>query len=140
MSEKTVEELRKELAAKKAARAAANAEGDERARLEREIADETAMAEAEATLGRPGIDFCGVQTPDGIVIARRPGHGKLRGFAKLKDPSLEEVDAFVLPCVTYPSRDRYQEIAEKYGLLPLRLANALVDLGGISFKEAKGKS
>lgn len=144
MSEKeeSIEELQARLA-KIRARKQPSVEEEkaaERARLQREIADELALEAAESEHGPLGETLGYVKTSKGIIIVRKPKPGAARAFMDTDKINSKVVDRFVRPIVVHPDREAYDALADEYPAVPMKLANVALTLAGFDLEAATGKS
>lgn len=109
------------------------------ARKELELADQY-----EDELGPRGQEFEIVNTTsDGPLVIKRGEMVLYKRFQAAmsngKDPSPEDVHAFVWPCVVYPDRQAFNAIVDRRPHVGMRLANALLTLMGAKETSDRGK-
>lgn len=129
--------LRAEVAARDKAREAQDAlEAEERA-----LANEMAIAKAEAEHGRIRDGKIGaIESRLGVVIVKRPTSSHYQRFMK-GDPKKvrEDADALVRSCIVHPSLVVFDSMLEEQpGLIDPLLA-ACVQLAGLGAQEVAGK-
>lgn len=56
-----------------------------------------------------------------------------------KEPTHEDLFAYVAPCVLFPDKEAFKGIAERKPVLVMRCANALTTLFGAKDEDARGK-
>jgi hypothetical protein len=135
----TTEAKRKRLLAEKEKRDDAEIEA---AKL-REIQELELDEKYSRELGPRGVAFDILKTSKG-PIAVRLGEAVLykRFRAKYvgeKEPTLEDIQAFVQPCVLYPERDIFLDLIDKHAMLGSAIANLLADLYVAKEKDTRGK-
>lgn len=125
-------------------RDAARVEAEEAERIKREIADEEAIAKAEAQHGPIGRDIATVQSRShGVIIMKRPTHASYRqmidavGAGKMTLTAINE--RFAFQCLVHPERVELERILKSEAGLLERVANAAAALGGLVVEEAQGK-
>lgn len=121
---------------------------DDRAKLE---ADERATAEVERSElaerfekelnGREGRDFAIVdfsEYGEGCVVVKLGPMALFKSYMASEKTEMH-TDAFITPCVVYPSVDRVRAMVAKRMWLGTRITNALAILNGIEDASQKGK-
>jgi len=129
----------------------------EQLELEKEKREEQRRAEAkerrrqallleeryEAELGARGQDFEIVETIAGPIVIRRGESVLFKKFMAAynggKDPSIEDLHAYVTPCVEHPEREEFLKIVAKHPGIYRACANALADLHVGKERDTKGK-
>ena len=114
---------------------------DELEAEERALANERAIAAAEAEHGRIRDGRIGViETRMGVVIVKRPKNTHysrfMRGDAK---KAREDADALVRHCLVYPSLVAFDAILEEQPGVIDPLATVCVHLAGLGAQEVSGK-
>ncbi len=110
---------------------------DEVESLERNAADEEAIAEAEAEHGLKRIAI--IRTDFGCVIVKRPNpliYKRLRDRGEAKTQDLEKL---VRSCLVYPDGSALDRLLDEVPATLDRAANAVVELAGFRAKEVSGK-
>lgn len=135
--------------------AALRARKDEKSKA-REVALKTrelAILELEALLedetgGVRGAAFEIVDAEDQGLVGMKPGPSVLwKRFqstwtdkhGKARDPSTEDIQAFVIPCLAQTTREKFLQIVEDRGGVALRCANALSALYMAKGEDQAGK-
>lgn len=146
-------ELEQRLAAARAERARIQAERDRREqeraladeleREERALADEQAIADAEAEHGPLGKRIEAVHTGQGVVIVRRPNPASFRRWqdrnVSSKDITMDDAEQLVRPALVRPDKATFDRwVQEEPGILP-RCAAACSRLAGARLEEMAGK-
>lgn len=141
--ESTLEELR----AKRAERAAELERILAQKELEAAIREETvgacnedAILSATMQLGQRGVDWGSYNTPEGIVIVKRPKAPAFKAFVDAGKYTTAACHTLVAPTVFYPARDVFDAWAEKFPGIVAALANVVVELAQGQRKETEGKS
>jgi hypothetical protein len=91
--------------------------------------------------GRKGQAFMIVDASDlgeGHVVVKLGEDVLFTSFTKSK-MNVVDVDAFVTPCVVYPSLDQYRQIVKRRAFIGDRCASALGTLYGVKAAEDAGK-
>ena len=111
---------------------------------ERALEDEQALHELEQKHGRVGRRIAYVDTRLGRIVVKAATGSTVRKFLdENSDPDnlkMENVRDFVRPQLVYPSRDRFDEIAEELPAIIVKLMSKLLELAGATKEDAKGKS
>ena len=145
----TVAELRKELEAARAAAENAEskrAEAAEIAQLKGQIeiekrrAEEAAkLAELEAQYGTEGRFIRRIDSPDGMVVVKRPAHVAYKQFVDGNKFTLDACNKLVLCCLVYPSKEAYTDLTDKSPAVITAAANEIVKLAGFKAEDNTGK-
>ena len=145
----TVAELRKELEAARAAAENAEskrAEAAEIAQLKGQIeiekrrAEEAAkLAELEAQYGTEGRFIRRIDSPDGMVVVKRPAHVAYKQFVDGNKFTLDACNKLVLCCLVYPSKEAYTDLTDKIPAVITAAANEIVKLAGFKAEDNTGK-
>ena len=145
----TVAELRKELEAARAAAENAESKRAEAAELEQlkgqiEIekrrAEEAAkLAELEAQYGTEGRFIRRIDSPDGMVVVKRPAHVAYKQFVDGNKFTLDACNKLVLCCLVYPSKEAYTDLTDKSPAVITAAANEIVKLAGFKAEDNTGK-
>ena len=107
--------------------------------LELKLANEEAIEAAEVQYGEIGREIAAVETPEGVIIVRRPHPAHYRAFQDAKDASTTTVLKMVRPSVVHPDREVFDKLIGKFpGALPV-LATQCSRLAGFKFEEVAGK-
>lgn len=130
---------RAKLAAEREARAAATAVEDELARESMALANEEAMAKAEAEHGPLGKRIRALDTDLGVVILKRPDHRHFKRFQDAGQVTTLELEKLVGPCIVHPSRERWDEMLTEQPALLMRAGNVVAELAGVRMQETAGK-
>lgn len=91
--------------------------------------------------GKEGIDFAIVDVTDvgaGFVVLKLGPNALWKAFSASRMGEMDQ-DAFVLPCIVHPERDKYRRIVSERAFVGDRCANALAGLYGVRAKEEAGK-
>jgi len=123
------------LEAEREARAKSSAVAD----LRRKVADEKAIAAAEAAHGLVGKVIEVVPTDGGVVIVKRANPLIYRRFMDTGKFTSEACDALVRTCLVHPSVGAYEALIEDYPSTPVSAANAIARLAGVRAAELSGK-
>ena len=85
---------------------------------ERALVEAKAKAEAKRQLGNKHAE---VSTPLGLVILKRSGTAAFRQLQEQESmATMDQLEAFIKPCVFYPSEDKFDRISEELpAALPL---------------------
>lgn len=135
-------DLEKQLAAKRAAREAAQAKaeaGDVDAQLRQAIEDEDAIAQAIADHGAIGDAIALVETSMGTIIVKRPKQAVWRRFSDAPQTRGPDILTMVQACRVYPSAQRVEAILDTYPATLEVLGVACTTLAQSRTKEAAGK-
>lgn len=143
MSEE-LEDLKAQLAAAKAARdsAEAAAKPSDKETLLREIADETAMAEALSKYGAIGKEIHGIYTTEGVIIIKRPRQAEFRLYQQAGTEPAERhqaMDILVRSCLAHPDKETYSRIEDRLPMITSLLAGAAAILAGSAMKSIAEK-
>lgn len=109
---------------------------------ERALADDKALADAIAKHGQIGKGVALVETPDGMIVVKRPNPILFRRFqdtSKGEAPTLDEVEKLVRPCVVHPSIASFESILDAQPGVLVRCGNAVCALAGVAQGEVRGK-
>lgn len=111
-----------------------------RAEKARKMKDEVLKLELrfEGEIGARGDQFEIVETVEG-PIAVRLGEGILHQRFTKSEVTEVDVNDFVYPCVIYPAKEKYSEIALRRPDIANRCAHALMGLYGSRHKTDAGK-
>jgi hypothetical protein len=134
-----IEAQRSEIAAKRAAREAIEAEENAARDAELALEEERLVEEKGAPLGRRGIHWDMVTTPEGPVIVKRPPRIIWNQLQELDKLSTVNVNNAVVHCLVHPDSKRYHEMCDSLGGLPRRVGNACAALADGERKELQGK-
>lgn len=137
-----IDELRAQLAAARAPREqkqAALDEAAEIARLEREIADEPAIAKAVEEHGAIGEMISVIHTPAGVVIVKRPRGAVWRKFSETHDIKSSDVLSFVKNCLVHPGKTEVEDIFEAYPVALETVAEQAKLLASVRVRDMAGK-
>ena len=145
----TVAELRKELEAARAAaenaeskraEAAEIAQLKEQIEIEKRRAEEAAkLAELEAQYGTEGRFIRRIDSPDGMVVVKRPAHVAYKQFVDGNKFTLDACNKLVLCCLVYPSKEAYTDLTDKSPAVITAAANEIVKLAGFKAEDNTGK-
>ena len=139
------DDLKKRLAAAKAARSALQAKPvDEAEELAAEVAaEERALKEEQALadlVEKHGAKkLAKVDTDLGAVILLRSAPAAYNRFAEKTEFKVEDVKQLVLPCVKYPSIPEFEEMLREQPGTLFVCANALAHLAGVRKDALSGK-
>lgn len=134
---KQLEELR----AARLEREARAREAEETARLNRDVADEVALAKAAEEHGPLGVKTSALKTDLGIVILKRPHHLEMRKMLS-KGEKLGELDAIALvkSCLVHPTRPELETMLEELPAIGGDLMAVAMQLARGRVEEVSGKS
>lgn len=137
------EDLQKKLELLRAARiereekAALEAEQE---RLRRDVADEEALAAAEAKHGPLGKNIIALKTDLGVVILRRPHHLEMRKMLAKEKLDEREATVFVRSCVVHPDGASFETLLEERPAIGGQLVELVLRLARGRTEELAGKS
>lgn len=142
-------ELEARLAKARAAREAIDSAALERRNLEllrleveaaeRAVVEAEAISALEETHGPIGRVIDVVATREGAVVVRRPEAITFRKFQDKASFKTVDLEAFVRPCLLYPSREAFDRLCEVVPAALTLAANAVARLGGMGQEEIAGK-
>lgn len=124
-----------QLEAEREARAKSTATAD----LRRKVADEKAIAAAEAAHGLVGKAIEVIPTGAGVVIVKRANPLVYRRFMDQGKFTTEACDALARTCLVHPSIGAYEALIDDYPSTPVSAANAIARLAGVRATELSGK-
>lgn len=137
-----VEELRAQLAAARAPRdqkQAALEEAAEIARLEREIADEPAIAKAVEEHGAIGEMIAVLHTPSGAVVVKRPQQAAWRRFSDSDTLKGKDVHRLAYDCLVYPARADFDRICDAHPAALEQIGVMITELASVRARDLAGK-
>ena len=141
-----LKELREQLEAIQAERTIeeVSAEPTAKQKLQRDIADETAIRDCGRKFGVIGKGTHAVYTEQGVVIVRRPTLAEWRMYQAVGDADaeqkLEAQDALVQACVVHPDLRTFRQIEEGLPYITAQLAGAASILAGYRLAHTAKKS
>ena len=145
----TAAELRKELEAAKAAAESAEAKrleatelADLKAQIElekRRAEESIKLYELEAQYGTEGRFIRRIDSPDGMVVVKRPAHVAYKQFVDNGKFTLDACNKLVLCCLVYPSKEAYTDLTDKSPAVVTAAANEIVKLAGFKAEDNSGK-
>lgn len=115
------------------------------ASLKQSIADEEAIAKAEAEHGTVGSDIAVVHSRggNGVIIVKRPSHPVYRQMIDAVGTGKEKLsvinERFAFQVIVHPSKDEFERILKRESGLLDRVANAAAVLAGLVIEEVGGK-
>lgn len=130
---------RRELEAAREARESALSPADAIAQEQQAIADEEAIAEAEAKYGPVKKKIYVVSTPGGTVIVKQCHHVLFKKFQDTEEKDVQALERLVRPCLVYPSADRFDRMLEEQPAILIKVADAVTWLAGWRAKENQKK-
>jgi hypothetical protein len=134
-----IEAQRAELAAKRAAREAIEAEENSARDAELALEHERAIEEKGAPLGRRGVHWQILATTEGPVIVKRPPRIIWNQLQELDKLSTVNVNNAVVHCLVVPDSKRYYEMCDLIPGLSRRVGNSCSELADGERKELQGK-
>lgn len=106
---------------------AAKREADRQARLDALELERLELEESGEADGKQiGVDFDVVTTMVGNFVVKKPDFLTAKKFADKDKKSVEDVVAFVLPCITFPDRAALGTTFQEHGGISHRLAISLM--------------
>ncbi len=127
-----------ELRARKAAKEAKLEEERNAAEVLRLELEERFEAETGGPIDRTFTIVDVSDLGEGFVVMRL-GDDVIWNTFKASKMNVVDTDAFVVPCVLYPSKDEYRKLAKRRAFVPERCAGALASLYGVKIKADQGK-
>jgi hypothetical protein len=135
-------ELRRQRLAVAEARAKRNADrefADALAREQRALAEEIALADAEAEHGPIDVKIGVVETDLGIVILKRAHANFYKRFQDQGRFKTADVEKLVRPSVVYPDADAFDRILDELPATLVACGNKLAALAGQRAEDLTGK-
>jgi hypothetical protein len=130
---------RRALAAAREARAANTATADALKAEKEALADDEAIAKAEAEHGPLKKKIYEVRTAAGLVIVKRPNHVLYRKFQDSAEQSVVELEKLVRPCLVYPPVEQFDRMLDDQPAILIPVADAVTWLAGFRAKENAAK-
>ncbi len=109
------------------------------AKLERECAEQEALAELEDAKGKVGSHLAVVETEMGMIVVERPHVANFRKFQDAGKFTAEALEKLARPCVVYPDKAKFDQIITEYPGVLIATADAVVELAGARKREQTGK-
>ena len=81
--------------------------------------------------GVPGKRIVVLETPDGLVVVKRPTITKFKGFQDTETKTLDVQEGLVRDCLLYPDQRAWNALVDAQPGIVMRAANAVVFLAGV---------
>ena len=93
----------------------------------------------EAQHGAEGRFIRRIDSPDGMVVVKRPAHVAYKQFVDNGKFTLDACNKLVLCCLVYPSKEAYTDLTDKSPAVVTAAANEIVKLAGFKAEDNSGK-
>ena len=97
----------------------------------RKAADAAIVKDLELKHGREGKRIVVLETPDGLVVVKRPTITKFKGFQDTETKTLDVQEGLVRDCLLYPDQRAWNALVDAQPGIVMRAANAVVFLAGV---------
>lgn len=137
-----LQKLESELAAfqaERAAKALAKAPEEALAAARLKLANAKAIAAAEDAHGKIDVKIGVIETPEGVVIVKRPHHLTFQKFATEGKMDPEALNKLVRPCLVHPDVDGFEAVCAAVPATLNNAANKVCELAGAGAKDIAGK-
>lgn len=102
---------------------------------ERKLREVAIVHDLERKHGREGAKIAVLETPEGIIVLKRPVITKYKAFAELEKITLDDQEQFVRDCLLYPDKTGWAAMVEAIPGIIVRAGKMCAALAGVRFTE-----
>jgi hypothetical protein len=106
----------------------------------RKVRDLEAIQKAETEHGPVGKAIRTIETPNGVVIVKKPNMVLFRRFQDVASAKSEDLDKLVRPTLVHPTKAEFDQWLEEYPGILTPVADAVCLLAGVASGDRSGKS